>query len=244
MVSYLALELRRSLRDRQYVALVVAWPVGAYLLFSAVFGSEPGGQGLSVNTALMVAMATFGAFGAVLIATGPRLALDRQSGWLRQMRLTPLAPARILAARLVAAIALTLPAIVLTFAVAALVRGVALDAWEWIALVAVLSIGCVPFAALGVVIGLVAEGETAQALTTAVYLVMAALGGLWVPVTILPGPLQTVAHALPSERLAELGWRIAAGQAPTLLAVGVLGVWFVGAAAVASLLSRRLVSRA
>jgi hypothetical protein len=58
-------------------------------------------------------MAAFGAIGAVLMATGPRIAAERQSGWLRQLRLTPLRPGATLAARLVAALALTLPAICL-----------------------------------------------------------------------------------------------------------------------------------
>ncbi len=60
MRAYLFLEIRRSLRDRQYLAVIVGWPVGAYLLFSAVFASTPATQGLPVNTALMVAMGTPG----------------------------------------------------------------------------------------------------------------------------------------------------------------------------------------
>ena len=46
------------------------------------------------------------------------------------------------------------------------------------------------------------------------YLVLAALGGLWMPVQILPSPLQTVAKTLPSYHLAQLGWHIARGVAP------------------------------
>ena len=40
MLNYLALEIRRSLRDRRYLLLVAGWPVAAYLLFSTVFGSS------------------------------------------------------------------------------------------------------------------------------------------------------------------------------------------------------------
>jgi ABC-2 type transport system permease protein len=243
MRAYLLLEIRRSLRDRQYLALVVGWPVGAYLLFAAVFGAQPGGGALPVDTALMVAMATFGALGAALTATGPRLAIDRQGGWLRQLRLTPLPSTRVVAARVVAALALTMPAIVLTFGVAALVHGVRLAAWEWLGLGIVLCLGCLPFAALGIVIGLVADGDNVQGLTMVVYLALSALGGLWVPVSILPAALQTLARALPSDQVAELGWRIAAGQAPTLGSAAVLLAWLVGAALAAVVLSRRLAVR-
>lgn len=243
MRSYMFLEIRRSLRDRQYLALVVGWPVCAYLLFAAVFGAQPSGSTLPVDTALMVAMATFGALGAALTATRPRLAIDRQGGWLRQLRLTPLPSSQVVAARVVAALALTIPAIALTFAVAAPVHGVRLEAWQWLGLAMVLCLGCLPFAALGIVIGLVADGDNAQALTMVVYLTLSALGGLWVPVSILPAALQTLAHALPSEQVAELGWRIAAGHAPAPVSVAVLLVWLAGAAAAVVVLSRRLAVR-
>lgn len=244
MFGYLTLELRRSLRDRRFLLLVIGWPVGAYLLFSSVFGNEPGSQGLTANTEMMVAMAAFGAFGAVLTATGPRLANERQSGWLRQLRLTPLGAGRVLAARVLAALALTFPAICLTFATAAAVRGVRLEVWQWPALALLLCAGCIPFAAIGMVIGQIGDGDSAQGLTMVVYLVMSALGGVWMPVAILPSALQTVAHALPSNRMAELGWQVAGGHAPTLTAVAVLAAWLVAAALVARLLSRRIAVRA
>ena len=86
MLAYLSLELRRSLRDRRYLLLVVGWPVAAYLLFSTVFGAATNSsEGLTPNIEIMVAMATFGAMGGVLMASGPRLAIDRQIGWLRQL---------------------------------------------------------------------------------------------------------------------------------------------------------------
>ena len=68
--------------------------------------------------------------------------------------------------------------------------------------------------ALGILVGTIADGDGAQGLTMALYLVLAALGGLWMPVQILPSALQTVAKTLPSYHLAQLGWHIAQGVAP------------------------------
>jgi ABC-2 type transport system permease protein len=241
MIGYFTLELRRALRDRRYMVLVVAWPVASYLLFSTVFGGATDrAEGLDPRTEIMVAMAAFGAMGAVLMATGPRMAAERQLGWLRQLRLTPLSPQRALVARLLGALVLTLPAICLTFATAALVKGVQLAAWEWAAMIWLLLVGCLPFAALGVVIGSVSDGDSAAGITMVCYLVFAALGGLWMPARILPAPLRAVAHALPSNRLAELGWKIAAGGAPTAAAAIILGAWFALFALVAVALARRL----
>jgi ABC-2 type transport system permease protein len=244
MASYLSLELRRSLRDRRYLLLVVGWPVAAYLLFSTVFGSAAdGSQGLSPSVEIMVAMAAFGAMGGVLMASGPRLATDRQVGWLRQLRLTPLSPARILGVRVVSAMSLSLPAICLTFLTAALVKDVTLPLWEWPVLALLIAAGCLPFAAMGIVVGSIADGDGAQGLTMVLYLVLAALGGLWMPVQILPAPMQTIAKTLPSYHLAQLGWHIARGVAPALGDGLVLLAWFAGAALLAVAVSRRLAMR-
>jgi ABC-2 type transport system permease protein len=244
MASYLSLELRRSLRDRRYLLLVVGWPVAAYLLFSTVFGSAAdGSQGLSPSVEIMVAMAAFGAMGGVLMASGPRLATDRQVGWLRQLRLTPLSPARILGVRVVSAMSLSLPAICLTFLTAALFKDVTLPLWEWPVLALLIAAGCLPFAAMGIVVGSIADGDGAQGLTMVLYLVLAALGGLWMPVQILPAPMQTIAKTLPSYHLAQLGWHIARGVAPALGDGLVLLAWFAGAALLAVAVSRRLAMR-
>src|SRR5581483_11519917 len=203
--------------------LVVGWPVAAYLLFSTVFGSAADrAEGLDPHVEIMVAMAAFGAMGAVLMATGPRLATDRQSGWARQLRLTPLTAPAALLARVGAAMVVTLPAVCLTFVAAVAVKGVTLPAWEWPVMVVVLLVGTAPFAALGLVIGNLADGDSAMGMTTIAYFALAALGGLWMPPKVLPAGMRAVAHTLPSNRLAELAWRVAAGHAPPLAAVGVL----------------------
>jgi ABC-2 type transport system permease protein len=241
MTAYLRLELRRALRDRRYLGIVVAWPVAAYLLFSTVFGSVANrAEGLDPHVEIMIAMATFGAIGAVLMATGPRIAGERQSGWTRLLGLTPLPATSVLCARLVAALLLIVPSVSLTFAVASAVKGVVLPFWVWPAMVALLIVGSVPFAVLGFVIGNLSDGDSALGVTMVAYLVLAALGGLWMPTKLLPGSLQAIAHALPSDRLAELSWKVAAGGAPPIAAVAVLAAWVLGLTVIAVGLARRV----
>lgn len=241
MGRYLSLELRRGVRNIRFLGLVVGWPVAAYLLFSTVFGSEAPTEGLAPKVEIMVAMAAFGAMGSVLMATGPALAGERRSGWLRQLGLTPLPAWQVLAGRIVAALLLALPAICLTFVAAATVRGVALSWWEWPAMVAVMGLGCLPFAAIGVLVGGTAGGDGAAGLTMAMYVVFAVLGGLWIPVDILPASLRTLAHALPSDALARLGWAVAAGGVPPVGALLVLAGWLgVAGGAAAVVASRRM----
>jgi ABC-2 type transport system permease protein len=89
------------------------------------------------------------------------------------------------------------------------------------------------------VIGNLADGDSAMGVTMITYLVLAALGGLWMPTKILPAPMRTVAHLLPSNRLAELAWRVAAGHTPPPGAFAVLAVWAAGLTVAAVALARR-----
>lgn len=243
MRAYSGFELRRLLRDRRYLGVVVVWPVASYLLFSSVFGAaKDRAEGLGPHTEIMVAMATFGAIGSALMATGPRLASERREGWLRQLAVTPLRPGSVLAARVLTASVSTLPAVSLTFLAAAVVKGVGLAAWQWPAMAAVLVVGSLPFCVLGLLVGTIAEGDAATGVTMALYVSMGVLGGLWVPPPVLPAGMRAVARALPSYRLAQLGWDLAAGMTPPLAAVAVVGAWLAGAALVAAALGRRMMT--
>lgn len=228
MTAYLRLELVRTLRDRRYLIMTIAMPVALYLLFSSVFGSQPPSDGLTVDVAIMVSMATFGAMGAVLSASGPRIAQERGNGWLHQLAVMPLAARDLLAAKVLAAMTLGLPAVLLVSLTGVAIHGVRLAGWRWLAMAGLLWVGTAPFAALGVLIGRLTDGDSAYGLTSGIWFALAAPSGMWMPVRILPRTLQTIAHALPSNRFAELGWRVAGGHAPALGDGLVLLAWTAG----------------
>ena len=239
MFSLLRLEIRRMLTDTRFLILMVAMPIGMYLLFSTIFASAPPVDGMTEAVRDMISMSAFGAIGAALMATAPRIAQERTNGWLRQLRIMPVATRQVITAKVLAAMAWGLPAIILVDLTAVLAHGVQLAAWQWLAIGGLLWIGTAPFAALGTFIGYLTGGDSAFGVTFGIYMVMAALGGLWMPVSILPTTLQHIATALPSNRFAELGWRVAVGHAPTLLGAAVLAGWLVVFTALAGLVYRR-----
>ena len=240
MTGFLILEMRRSLRDVRYLVLAVALPIGLYLLFAGLFGSH--GQqalGLSQPTELMVAMVAYGAMWAVFSATGPRIAHERAIGWTRQLRVTPLSPASALSGKLVTALAAALPAMVLVALTAVVSHHVQLSAAQWLGLLAAMWAGVLPLALLGLAIGYLAGDEVAFPLTMALYFALGALGGLWMPPSVMPHAMQDIGQALPSDAVAELGWRIAGGQASVFKAVLVLAAWTLGSGLVALFAYRR-----
>jgi ABC-2 type transport system ATP-binding protein len=234
MGGYLRLEVVRSVRDARYVVLALAAPVGFYLLFAGIFaGQRTQGGGLPASVEVMVAMAAFGAQWGALSATAPRLASDRERGWLDVLAVTPLSAARVMAARICAALLASLPAVVAVGVTARLAHDVQLTAGQWFPGLAALWVGVLPFVLLGIVIGTTTDTTTAYGLSMACYFALAALGGLWVPPAIFPAVLRHVAAALPSYNQAELGWHIAAGSTPSLSNVLVLAAWSAGLAALA-----------
>ncbi|HWG25881.1 ABC transporter permease [Actinospica sp.] len=237
---YFRLECLRMLRDPRYLAMAVITPVGFYLLFATIFGKDPAKPGeLKGTIEIMVAMAAYGGIWGALSATGPRIAHERSSGWLEQLRSMPLATRQVMAAKLAAGMVVALPALLLVCATGAAFKGVGLDAWQWAAMAAAMWVGCLPFALLGIAIGYAVGGETAFPLSYAVYLAMSILGGLWVPPSVLPASFRTVADALPTYRLADLGWHIAGGGAPAAADVAVLAGWTVGLGLLATWVYRR-----
>ena len=240
MTGFLALEMRRSLRDVRYLIIAVAMPIGLYLLFTGLFGAHgQRAQGLPQPVELMIAMIAYGAMWAVFSATGPRIAHERTIGWTRQLRVTPLSPAAALSGKLLTALAAALPAMALVALTAVVSHHVHLSATQWLALFAAMWAGVVPLALLGLAIGYLAGDEIAFPLTMALYFALGALGGLWIPLSVMPHVMQGLAQSLPSNGVAELGWRIAGGQAPVPKAVLVLTVWLLGSAAAALLAYRR-----
>jgi ABC-2 type transport system permease protein len=241
MLTYLLLELRRTYRDRRFVFLTLAVPAGIYLLWSNVFGKgghDPA-SGLSPQVYLMVSIASFGAIGAALTTTGARLAAERQNGWLRQLKVTPLPARAVITAKTIASMTLALPSIVLVALLAIVTEGVSLPVSGWVGLIALMWLATLPFAALGTLIGSLLGADAAQPLTAGCYFLLAILGGLWMPTAQLPGILRAVAHWTPSNRFAELGWDIAAGHAPSGMAGLVLAAWTVVLGAGAILAYRR-----
>jgi ABC-2 type transport system permease protein len=229
--SFLRFEVLRLVRNVRYVGISIGFPVVFYMLF--LHNEHPAARiaGTTWRTYFMVSMASFGAMVAALNAGGTRLAAERASGWTRQLRVTPLPPWSYVTTKVAASMVIALPVISMVELTGLLLGGVRLALGTWVTLTLVLWASALPFAALGVLVGFVASGETAYPLVTALMFLLSFFGGLFTPVADLPTVLRHVASFLPSYHDASLGWAVVAGRAPGLADAAVL----VGYAAVLGL---------
>ncbi|QES10553.1 ABC transporter permease [Streptomyces venezuelae] len=220
MTEYVRLEVRRTLRDTGFAIGTVAVPVMMYLLFTNLGGqNEP-----EWKAASMVGMAAYGALGSAL-SIGTGVAEDKGTGWLRQLRITPMSPRQVVIGRALTGSVVVLPAILGVLLAGGLFNNVRLAAWQWATVALTLWLGSLPFTLLGIGNGYQLTAQTTGVVNIACNLGLAVLGGLWFPVSLFPGWLRALSEYTPTHRFAELGVSVADGHAPGVAALAVLAVW-------------------
>jgi len=223
--TYLSLEIKRIVRSPQFTIFTIGMPLAMFLLFGSIFGKLVAPNGLASNVQTMINLAAYGASGGALF-TGTRVAQERTDGWQRQLRLTPLRGPGYLVVKVVSAMAVALPVLVVLFA-AGLAMGVEMTAAQWGLVLVSLWLGVLPFAVLGLAIGLFGKGDTVGAVTGALMMPLGMLGGLWIPLWVLPDWMATVAHFFPTFWLGRVGLEPLAHQGGMLVAALVLAGWLV-----------------
>ncbi|GAA1302487.1 ABC transporter [Planotetraspora silvatica] len=224
MFGYIRLELLRTIRDGGFIIFGIASPVVMYLVLSNL-ALAPGDKHAGAIVT-MVSMAAYGALGGAF-NNGSGIAEDRAAGWLRQLRLTPLAPAQVVSGKVITGVLGVVPSIAAVLLTGVLVNHVTLSAGQWLAIVGLLWAGTVPFSLLGLGNGYNLTGQTAAMANIAALLGLSIVGGLWVPTAGFPGWLRAIAEWTPSNSYAALSWDVASGTAPGPRAIAILCGWLV-----------------
>jgi ABC-2 type transport system permease protein len=198
-------ELLSAWRMPGFVLPTLLFPALFYTLFALLM---PFGGGIHMPTWLLATHGVFGIMAPALFGFGVRVASERGEGWLRLKRVVPLPPLLALAARCAMAMLFALVVFVILASLGALFGEVRLARLDWLLLAAVLVVGTLPFCALGLAFGLWLSPQAAPAVVNLVYLPMAFLSGLAVPLAVFPGWLQTMAIALPPYHLAAIALHV------------------------------------
>jgi ABC-2 type transport system permease protein len=194
--TYLRMEILRLLRNKRVLIFSMLMP--AVLL--VIFGSINGQATLNGVTGAAYIMVSMGLFGAMSAATGSggAIAVERGLGWNRQLRLTPLNPLRYVLSKLVLSLIMAVPPLAFTFLIGAFALHVKLSASIWALVFLGSWLSALPFAALGIVIGYLAKPDSVQQVSGLIYMLLAAFGGLWVPVEVMPHLMREIANYTPA----------------------------------------------
>ncbi len=192
-------EWLRMIRTPMFALPTLLFPWMFYLFFGVIFG-----RGSGTAEYLLVSYGTFGIIGPALFGFGVGVASDRQQGLLQLKRVLPMP----MSAYFVAKIGLCLifaSCILLGLAIIAMVLGgVRLELLQWLLLFGILLVGTLPFCAMGLFIGIRSNAQSAPAVINLLYLPMAFLSGLWIPIFVMPELLQKIAVVFPAYHLAQL----------------------------------------
>jgi ABC-2 type transport system permease protein len=194
-IAYARFELRRTFRNRRFLLFALGFPLVFFWLIAAPQHNKMiSGTGLTFATYYMVSLASFGTM-ASMISTGARIAGERETGWTRQLRISPLSVRAYFRAKVLTAYALALSSLLVLYISGSLL-GVSLSAARWLAMTGLIMIGLLPFAALGILVGHLVNTDSVGPLMGGLVSILAFLSGTWFAIT--SGFLHTFGQFLPS----------------------------------------------
>jgi ABC-2 type transport system permease protein len=195
-------EFLKNWRTPAFAVPTLFFPVMFYLLFGVLFGSMRG----SAETAL-ITFANFGVFGAMgpgLFGFGVSLAIEREQGLLTFKQALPQPPGVYLMARAVMTM-LFVGVISVMLTICALTLGkVPLTAGQVVQLFLIDTLGALPFCAIGMYMGSLVSGQASPAIINIIFLPMAFLSGLFIPLQVMPAFLQKMANVFPAYHLSQM----------------------------------------
>nr|WP_052478611.1 ABC transporter permease [Kibdelosporangium sp. MJ126-NF4]CEL19427.1 ABC transporter integral membrane protein [Kibdelosporangium sp. MJ126-NF4]CTQ94774.1 ABC transporter integral membrane protein [Kibdelosporangium sp. MJ126-NF4] len=215
MIAYAKFEVLRTLHNIRFLVFVVLMPVVFELIWSK--------QGPGVTAA----MAVYAATGAGLLGSGNAIAEDRATGWLRQLRVTPLSDRAWLVGKITQGLLTVIPGVLLV----SLIGAVTMHVERWPLLVAVAVVGSLPFVLIGVFAGTLFRGKTAVVALSVLFFALMFIGG------VIGG--DTIWSFAPTASLLTVGLDVLKSQPLGLEPLLNLGVWTVAATAAVLLRWRR-----
>ena len=215
-------EFLRLLRTPIFALPTLLFPALFYLLFGVLLNRGSG----NAAQYLLATYGVFGVMGAALFGFGVTVAMEREQGQLQLKRALPMPPGAYLLAKMAMALLFSAIVSLLLAVLAATLGKVSLAPGQWALLWCVHVLGAVPFAAIGLYIGTLANGNGAPAIVNLLYLPMAFLSGLWLPLSMLPAFFSRIAPVWPSYHHAQVALKVIGMDDGGSLAVhlGVLAV--------------------
>jgi ABC-2 type transport system permease protein len=232
-LTYTRYELLRALRNKRFFFFSLGFPLILYFLTAAPNRGEHDlqGTGLSAPLYFMVSMASWGTMTAML-STGARIAAEREAGWNRQLRISPLTPFAYMRAKITISYLMAGLTVVLLY-ISGAALGVRLPAGQWLEMTGLMVLGLIPFAAAGVLLGHKLTTDSVGPALGGGTALLALVSGTWFPISD-HGLIHDIAINLPSYYLVQAGRVALGGSAWTTRGWVVVAVWSVVLIAIAA----------
>ena len=227
--TYTRYELLRTVRERRLMIFGFGFPLVLYFVIAVPnrHMQDFANSGVTAPLYYMVSLASFGTMMS-MVSLGGRIAGEREAGWTRQLRITPLSPRSYLRAKVMTGYTMAALSLGLLY-IAGIALGVSLSASEWIKTTLLIAVALLPFAALGIGLGHLLTVDSVGPAIGGTVSLLALVSGTWFPVT--SGFLHDLGQCLPSYWLVQagrvsidgqpwgaLGWAVVLGWTVVLVA--------------------------
>jgi ABC-2 type transport system permease protein len=219
------METVAALRTPGFALPFIAVPVAIYLFFGVVINGDAGASSEFGPAVVDYLFSGFCVFAVMMpgIFSGVILASDREGNVLRLKRALPQPPGATIVAKVLMSMGIAAIALSLVVAAALSVGKLTMSIEQVAVLWAVLVVGTIPFAAIGLLIGALVSSSAAPAWGNMIFLPMMWLSGLFIP---LPEFLRSWVVIWPAFHLNQVALGLAGVKqfifVPTGLAAAVL----------------------
>ena len=196
-------EFLSMMRMPAFAVPTLFFPAMFYVLFAVIMGR--GNEELAMHT--FARMGVFGVMAPGLFGFGMALAFERENGLMNFRQALPTPPGSALVARMVMAMLFAGCISLLLTLLAVFLADAPLTVWQAAKVFVIEVLGVLPFCAIGLFVGSMVSSQAAPAIVTVIYLPMAFLSGLWVPLQILSQRLPVlmdIAPLWPSFHLSQI----------------------------------------
>jgi ABC-2 type transport system permease protein len=181
------------------------------LLFYGVMGLGLSKGREPVAHMMLANYVIFAAIAPAMFGFGAAVAAEREAKLIELKQIAPLPAGGYLVGRLAAALALVAVAIGLLGGLAFL-GGVTMESRQWAATLGLGLMSAIPFALIGLNLGLRMGSQGATALTNLLFLGFSLFGGLWIPLQAMPAWFGKIAVFTPSYHFGQLSQMLSGMQ--------------------------------
>jgi ABC-2 type transport system permease protein len=194
-------ECLRMLRAPAFAIPFLLLPVPVYLFFGVMLAGPAVAKNPAVANYLFSGFSVFAVMGPALFGAGCVLAAEREAGLLKLKRALPAPGGAYLIAKMVMGMLFAALAMFALVAAAVAAGKISFTASQLLVMTVVMTVGAIPFAAIGLFIGAHASGSAAPAFANMIFLPMLWLSGLFIP---LPKFLERLSVIWPAFHLNQV----------------------------------------
>jgi ABC-2 type transport system permease protein len=232
-MRYVLLHARAHLRDTSrmpvYWLPAMLFPLVFFLLFGYTNAASLAKIGLG-SEYVITPFLLFTTLNVTIVSLSAGVASDRENPWEQRLRLLPLPTLTRFAGRLLYVLGFNLASWIPLLVLAVFTTDMKLPLAQWPVWLGAVLLGAIPFGLLGMAIGYRFPPQAAMTVANILFMLMAFLGGLFVPVRQLPAAIRDFVVFLPTHEYQHLVLTIIGRadriDAPTWT-IGVLAAWTV-----------------